>query len=190
LIVDDLFVEIEDILPEKIRIHSRNDTDLTLKNFENPIKSESLVKVKIEGIRPKFHHFYFKFKRNSLLGVQDEGRANLFVTGSGVNIYMEFQIDVNAENKGFLGEAEVKVSVDNISLDITEANHKTMLNLVSPLFTARLKNELESSLKLRIQEISHDWSAIVNKRILTVIPGILPKSPVDAATKLVSTLVE
>jgi len=72
LIVDDLFVQIDDILPELIRIHSRNDTDLTLKNFENPIKSESVVKVKIEGVRPKFNDFYFKFKRNSLLGVQDE----------------------------------------------------------------------------------------------------------------------
>jgi len=191
LIVDDLFVEIDDILPEKIRIHSRNDTDITLKNFENPVKSESMVKVKIEGVRPKFHQFYFKFKRNSVLGVQDEGRANMFVTGSGVNIFMEFQIDVNTENKGFLGDFEVKVSVDSINLDITEANHKTMLNIVAPLFSARLKNELESSLKMRIRQIAGDWSAIVNKRILNVIPGVLPKGPMDGfATKLIDTVIE
>lgn len=191
LIVDDLFVEIEDILPEKIKIHSRNDTDITLKNFENPIKSESVVKVKIEGIRPKFNQFYFKFKRNSVLGVQDEGRANLFVTGSGVNIYIDFQIDVNTENKGFLGDFEVKVWVDKINLDITEAKHKTILNLVSPLFTAKLKNELESSLKMRIQQIAGDWSTLANKRILSVVPGILPKGPMEGfATKLVDTVIE
>jgi len=192
LIVDDLYVDIEDILPDMIRIHSRNDTDLTLKNFENPIKSESVVKVKIEGVRPKFHHFYFKFKRNSVLGVSDEGRANMFVTGSGVNINMDFQIDVNTDNKGFLGDFEISVSVDHITLDVTEANHKTLLNIVAPLFTKKIKNELESSLKVRIKQIASDWSAIVNKRILTVMPGVLPKGPIDgiAMTKLVDTIIE
>jgi len=192
LIVDDLYVDIEDILPDMIRIHSRNDTDLTLKNFENPIKSESVVKVKIEGVRPKFHHFYFKFKRNSVLGVSDEGRANMFVTGSGVNINMDFQIDVNNDNKGFLGDFEISVSVDHITLDVTEANHKTLLNIVAPLFTKKIKDELESSLKVRIKQIASDWSAIVNKRILTVMPGVLPKGPIDgiAMTKLVETVIE
>jgi len=192
LIVDDLYVDVEDILPDMIRIHSRNDTDLTLKNFENPIKSESVVKVKIEGVRPKFHHFYFKFKRNSVLGVSDEGRANMFVTGSGVNIKMDFQIDVNNDNKGFLGDFEISVSVDHITLDITEANHKTLLNIVAPLFTKKIKDELESSLKVRIKQIASDWSAIVNKRILTVMPGVLPKGPIDgiAMTKLVDTIIE
>jgi len=192
LIVDDLYVDVEDILPDMIRIHSRNDTDLTLKNFENPIKSESVVKVKIEGVRPKFHHFYFKFKRNSVLGVSDEGRANMFVTGSGVNIKMDFQIDVNNDNKGFLGDFEISVSVDHITLDITEANHKTLLNIVAPLFTKKIKDELESSLKVRIKQIASEGSASVNKRILTVMPGVLPKGPIDgiAMTKLVDTIIE
>jgi len=191
LIVDDLFVQIDDILPELIRIHSRNDTDLTIKNFENPVKSESVVKVKIEGVRPKFNDFYFKFKRNNVLGVQDEGRADLKVTGSGLNIYLDFQIDVDSNNNAILGDFEVKVSVDGITLDITEANHKTLLNLVSPLFTQRLKNELESSIKMRMKQIAGDWSATINKRFLSTLPSLLPKSPVDSlTTKLVNTVIE
>jgi DNA-binding transcriptional regulator YiaG len=191
LIVDDLYVDIEDVLPDNIRIHSRNDTDLTLKNFENPVKSESIVKVKIEGVRPKFRDFYFKFKRNSILGVSDEGRASLFVTKSGVNIYMEFEITADSNNNSILGEADVKVSVDGITLDILEANHKTLLNIVSPLFTEKLKNQLETSLKLRMKQIAGDWSATINKRFLTVLPTVLPKSPMDGlTTKLVTTVIE
>jgi len=191
LIVDDLYVDIEDILPDMIRIHSRNDTDLTLKNLENPVKSESIVKIKIEGVRPKFRDFYFKFKRNSLLGVSDEGRASMFVTKSGVNIYMDFEIEADSNNNSILGEADVKVSVDGITLDILEANHKTLLNIISPLFTERLKHQLEASLKLRMKQIAGDWSATINKRLLTVLPGFLPKSPMDGlTTKLVDTVIE
>jgi len=85
----------------------------------------------------------------------------------------------------------VKVSVDGISLDILEANHKTLLNIVAPLFTQRLKNEVENTLKGRMTTIAGEWSGIINKRFLTVLPGVLPKSPVDnIATKLVSTVIE
>lgn len=174
LIVDDLYVILEEIIPDKIHIHSRNDTDITMKNLENPVKSETIIKFKLEGLRPHFKDFYFRFKRKGLIQIADEGRANLRVTGKGVSIYITFDVDVDTEGRALLGnKADVDVMVDYIELEVTQAEHKTLLNFVSGFFEPRLRVELRNALKKRIEEIGSEWATYLNKRVLSALS--LPK---------------
>jgi len=165
--IDNLHVNLEDVLPDRIKIWSKNDTDITLKNFENPVKSESVVKFYVTGIRPSFDDLYFRFKRRGLIGLKDEGRASLDIKGRGLSIRLDFDVDVDTENRVYLGEFKSYVTVDAIDLDIKEAEHKTLLNFMSGLFAPRVKTEMEKAILQRVKDIGGDWANMINKRVLT-----------------------
>jgi len=168
--VDNLHVNVEDILPDKIKIWSSMDTDITIKNFENPVKSETVVKFFLSGIRPTFENFDFRFKRRGMLGLKDEGRASLDLNGKGLSIRIDFEVDVDTESRVLLGDFTVYVSVDSIDLDIKEADNKFLLNMMTGLFAPRVKYELEKAILQRVGEMGKEWALTINKRVLSALP--------------------
>eukprot|EP01125_Pyxidicula_operculata_P016219 TRINITY_DN5554_c0_g2_i2.p1 TRINITY_DN5554_c0_g2~~TRINITY_DN5554_c0_g2_i2.p1 ORF type:complete len:552 (+),score=132.73 TRINITY_DN5554_c0_g2_i2:184-1839(+) len=124
LYFDDLSVQIDELLPEMIKIHSENDIDFSVSDL-TPTTNVTHVKFLIQGIKPKLRNFYFNFKRRAILSMEDEGRADLIVKGSGMSILMTFTLrsDVTT-NRLILGDHTVDVHIDSLDLDVKEARHR------------------------------------------------------------------
>jgi len=169
LILDDMFLTIDDILPNQIRIHSENNTDFSLKSLDAS-HSHTHIKFLIEGIKPKVKDFYFSFKKKGMIKVTDEGRASVKIIGQGLDIYMTFDVKMSGEHRAILGGHKVKVNVHKIDIDILDANHKTMLNMATTLFKGRIETQIEESLAKKLDSLGYDWAVLINDRVLAKVP--------------------
>jgi hypothetical protein len=168
LIVDDIYVTVEDLVPDRIKISSAESAELKI-NDEDPLKTRAFIDIKVDGVRLRIKDFYFNFKRKTPIGnVSDEGRANLSVKGDGLHLHIRYEISIDAK-RGVpaLQNAQVTVKLDNVDVDVIEANHKTMLNMVTSLFSKKIESDVENTIKIKIEEAGQDLAELLNKQVIS-----------------------
>jgi len=172
--IDGMSIHVKHILPENIVISSQNDTAITMQNLLNPTSSDSIIKFKIEGIKPRLDNVHFRFKRRGkIMGIKDDGIADVRIRGRGIHVYVDFRIINNATTKRPMLEAnKSSVFVDDLKIKIKEAEHKALLSIATSLFGSRIKAEIEKAVAERLALMSADWATLLNEKILTNIPTL------------------
>eukprot|EP01120_Amphizonella_sp_Union-15-10_P005232 TRINITY_DN15973_c0_g1_i1.p1 TRINITY_DN15973_c0_g1~~TRINITY_DN15973_c0_g1_i1.p1 ORF type:complete len:219 (-),score=35.93 TRINITY_DN15973_c0_g1_i1:56-712(-) len=169
LIIEDLFVSIASIIPDHVKIHTHNDIDINVRDLKAQT-ANTHIDVVIEGVKPAIKDFYFAFKRKGVVQLQDEGRADLFVTGAGMSIKMEFNVELDQDQHILLASKNVYIKVDDLKIDIKDANHKILLNMLTSMFSGRIERQMEKALEQRLKELGNEIATAINEQILNKIP--------------------
>jgi len=169
LIVDDLFITIDDILPDHVRIHTENDTRLAVQG-DGHSGSKSYLDITIDGVRVSVKDFYFSFKRKKVITVKDEGRADLKLAGEGVFIRIRYELSSDSKT-GFTGlsHAHVEARVDRIEFNILAAKHKKSLNLITGLFKSQIQRQVSTALQDKIAQYSVELAELLNRTVFATL---------------------
>jgi len=171
--VDDLCVTVSDILPDNVFIHTANDIQLAVQDFEsNAAVSHSWLKIRVEGIRLSIPDFHFAFKRKKFISISDEGRASLRIGGNGLSIFLKYKFRTDLNN--LLGDADVSVNIDRLQISVTEAKHSMLLKMGTGLMKNKIKRNIETAIEEQAKAMSKDLAETLNATIKNI-PKNLPK---------------
>eukprot|EP01120_Amphizonella_sp_Union-15-10_P007090 TRINITY_DN2362_c0_g1_i1.p1 TRINITY_DN2362_c0_g1~~TRINITY_DN2362_c0_g1_i1.p1 ORF type:complete len:598 (-),score=104.63 TRINITY_DN2362_c0_g1_i1:20-1813(-) len=165
IIIDDLFLKISKIVPDSIKIRVYNDLNLDLKNIKTD-SARSNLQIKIKGIEVAVKDFYFSFKRQKILSISDEGRADLFITRGGVDLVAIFDIRTGSGLETLLTTRAISVTVHKLKIDIRDAKHKALLNIVSSLFSGAIERQIQKSMEQKLMELSKDLADMINHQVI------------------------
>jgi len=173
--VDDLCVTVSDILPDNIFIHTANDIQLAVQDFESaPAIANSWLKIRIEGIRLTVPDFHFAFKRRKLLTIRDEGRASLKIAGNGLSLLLKYKFNQNTKN--ILGDSEVTVNIDRFQITVNKAKHRALLKIGMGILKSKIKKNIETYMADQVRIMSKEIGETLSETIKNL-PKNLPNFP-------------
>jgi len=170
LIFDDLRLCVDEkLLPEQIKLHFENYTDLSVRS-EDGSTSTTRVSFSVSNLKPKLENFYFSMKKISTPSLQDEGRLSARVKGNGLNIRGRFILKRDPNTGALLSDQRMSVQIDRLDIDILKAKHDILLNLSTLFFGGYIKRRVEEYIKESLMETFVGYGDVLNAQVFSKFP--------------------
>lgn len=148
MVIEDLFVNGGDILPEFVRMNfdNRLEADFRLKGNESANRTRLWVEVR--GIKPSFKHFKFWYQRKTFPKLEDTGMANLIFKGYGIRLVMIWELSAESGKETILKLKNCKCTIDSIDIEVLEAKKHSLLDKIgASILEGRLKRRISSAIE-------------------------------------------
>jgi len=152
-----------DILPDHVEVLMRSHLDINVPKLEAE-KVFTQAFVKITDIRTKMEGVKFWFKRKVMPKLEDEGIADVDLAGDGAKITLLLRLSGGSE-RGLFHVTKVDVDIDKLKINIREAKHQMLLNMVTTLFQGRIKRQIENQIETSTRNIFTDIENGINELI-------------------------
>jgi len=184
MMVDDLYLNGADILPEffRMKIDNKIEADLRLKG--GPSHNRTRLWVEVSGMKPKFKHFKFAYQRKTFPKLNDQGMANLIFKGNGAKIVFvwELKSDIGATPVAFLKDC--KCTIDSIDIQILEAEkHSWFDQMAATMMSGSLKRKLSAAIEefveSNIDRVNDQLNGFFRQNPLETLSMSYSKSPLS-----------
>lgn len=149
MMVDDLYLDGADILPEffRMKIDDKIEADLRLKG--GPSHNRTRLWVEVSGMKPKFRHFKFAYNRKTFPKLDDQGMANLFFKGNGCKIVLVWEVHSDIGSGSAVAKLKnCKCIIDSIDIQILEAEkHSWFDQMAASWMQGSLKRKLSAAIE-------------------------------------------
>jgi len=161
-----------DILPDHIQVNTKSELDVNVSKLETD-KFKTQMTLKITDIRTKLEGVHFWFERKAIPRLEDEGIADVDLSGDGASLEILLNLKGNSQD-GLFHIAKCDLSIDKLNIDIREAQHQILLNVLSTLFQGTIKRQIEDkveesfksmfeSIEKGLNDLTKKYSATSNK---------------------------
>lgn len=158
--IDNLSFSAGELLPSQIHLHIEGDGDFDVQHLSTN-KFVTRIVLTAENIQTNMQDIQFWFKRKSIPRTEDEGLADVEITGEGakVLIMMTFSpdrtlpFDVHA----------VRVNTDELNIKIKETRHDWLYNMMVGFFKGTIKDRLNQEVQLKLKSIIYQMNHQMNQ---------------------------
>jgi len=158
--IDNLRFSAGELLPNQIHLHLEGDGDFDVHHLSTN-KFVTRIVLTAENIQTNMQDIQFWFKRKTIPRTEDEGFADVEITGEGakVLIMMTFSpdrtlpFDVHA----------VRVSTDELNIKIKDTRHDWLYNMLVNFFKGAIKERLNQEVQLRLKSIIYKMNHQMNQ---------------------------
>lgn len=158
--IDNLRFSAGELLPNQIHLHMEGDGDFDVQHLSTN-KFVTRIVLTAENIQTNMQDIQFWFRRKSIPRTEDEGLADVEITGEGakVLIMMTFSpdrtlpFDVHA----------VRVTTDELNIKIKETRHDWLYNMMVGFFKGTIKERLDQEVQLRLKSIIYKMNHQMNQ---------------------------
>jgi hypothetical protein len=172
LIFDDLRLCMDEkLLPEQIKLHFENYTDLSVRS-DDPSTSTTRVSFSVANLKPKFENFYFSMKKISTPAIQDEGRMSARVRGNGLSIRGRFILSRDPKTGAILSDHKINVHIDRLQIDILQAKHDVLLTLGTMFFGNYIKQKTEEVVRESLTTTILGYGDVLNAQVFSKLPTV------------------
>jgi len=148
LVVEDVFMNGGDILPEMIRMNFDNRMEADLRAKGHDSSNRTRLWVEIRGIKPVFKHFKFWYNRKTFPKLEDKGLANLLFKGNGIRFVMNWELNTAAKKETELKLRSCKCYIDSIDIQVLEAEKHSLLDKIgASIMEGRLKRRISGAIE-------------------------------------------
>jgi hypothetical protein len=140
-----------DILPDHVNIEFKSQLAVDVPKLETE-KFASEACVKITDIRTKLEGVHFWFKRKVIPKMEDHGVADADLSGDGAKITIFLKLNA-ASNQGFLHVTKCDIDIDKLKINVREAKHQMLLNMITTVFQGAIKRQIETKLEESIKSL-------------------------------------
>lgn len=160
-----------EIIPEHVEIHVRSDMDFNVPKLQTD-KASTRALLKISHVKTHMDNVKFWFKRKSIPRLEDHGIADIALSGEGATLMVLLRLSTGWEHPNF-SVLKVSVDIDKIQIDIKQAQHQVLLNMITTFFQGKLKRDVENTIENRITDIFHDLESGFNELMIKYPPSRL-----------------
>jgi len=153
------------IRPENVHVTTTEDLDLDIENVQLE-RIHANVSLHINNIKTSLHDAKFAFKRKWFPRFSDEGVIDLELAGEGTSLVIDMKALYHLDRPTEFTVTNIECHVDKLLINVKEAHHKWLYNLIRNLFSTAIKNRFESSVEESlwnsVNELSSNWKKFSN----------------------------
>jgi hypothetical protein len=137
-----------DLLPDHIQIQWNNALDINLKDITADT-ARSVLSIQITHIKTHLRNVMFWFrKKRGLIKMEDQGLADVDLTGDGANLLLE--VEISGTKDRVFNIRTSRLSLDKLRIHVVDSRYDWLLNLVSPFISNDIKRSIEREVERRI----------------------------------------
>jgi len=162
MVLDDIYLNGADILPEFFRMEFDNKLDADLRLEGGPTKNKTRLWIEVSGMKPQFKHFTFAYKRKTFPALEDRGTANLLFKGNGMKIVSTWEVESETGKQPKAVIRNCKCTIDSIDIHILEAEkHGIFDKMAASMMQGTVKRKLSGA----IEELLYSNMGPINDQI-------------------------
>lgn len=162
MILDDIYLNGADILPEFFRMEFDNKLDADLRMQGGPTKNRARLWIEVSGMKPQFKHFSFAYRRKTFPALEDRGIANLLFKGDGMRIVSTWEVRSETGKQPVAMIRNCKCIIDSIDIHILEAEkHSIFDKMAATMMQGSVKRKLSGA----IEELLYSNMGPINDQI-------------------------
>jgi len=151
-ILDNIKMSGYDILPEHVRLFFDTKVDVNLKEGPKNDVTKALLTLEVNNIKTHLRDIYFAYRRKTFPKVEDEGIADLDVTGSGTSIKLQWLVKSKGDQPLVMRVNKADCDVSGLKIRIKDAKHAWLDKMASGIFAGYVRRQLEDELENQLKE--------------------------------------
>jgi len=185
---DNLLFTGYDILPDFLQLSMDSKTTMDFQHLINQYAKANL-KLKIMNIRVQLRDMEFFFRKKTFPRITDEGILDVNMLGAGCSMEVEWSVKSYGPDAPMRLKCKLaKCYIDNLDINIKQADHRFLDRLVLKLFRKRALRMMERSIADKLV----DWGTLISDAINRAIASTNPSwqqayKPLPATTGYRST---
>lgn len=177
-ILDNIKMSGYDILPEHVRLYFDTKIDVNLKEGPKNDITKAVLTLEVNQIKTHLKDIYFAYRRKTFPKIEDEGLADLNVTGAGTSIKLQWKVKSKGDQPLVMRVEKADCNISGLNIHIKDAKHSWLDKLASGLFEGRVKRNIEDEIEDQLKQFGWTVADSMNDamRKLSYQVGNLPIS--------------
>jgi len=167
--VEDMIFNTYDLVPENIKIRSKNKATLKSHRTGQPAVTRphlhhAALTFKLHHLQTRMENIRYWFRRNSFPKVEDSGLVDVGIVGGGFNLKVKTLLRTTSTTPKFSIRA-VKVHIDRLDIRFHDAKYDWLLNMGTKLFRKRIQRQMELQIENKIRENGIKMEKALNRAL-------------------------
>jgi len=164
-ILDNIKMSGYDILPEHVRLFFDTKVDINLREGPKNDITKAVLTLEIANIKTHLKDIYFAYRRKVFPKIEDEGLADIDVTGSGTSIKLQWQVKSRGDQPLVMRVKQVDCDISGLKIHIKDAKHEWLDKLASGLFATKVRSNLENEFECQLKQFGWTVADTMNDSI-------------------------
>jgi len=164
-VLDNIHFSAYDILPEHVKLELYSKVDVAIKEGPHTDKAKAKLELELKHIKTHIEKLRFAYRRKEFPKIEDEGVADIDISGCGTNIYLYWKIVTGKEVPLRFVMKDVRCKIDNMKITIKEAKHSVLDAVMMKLWNKRMKKILEEEVAFNLRFFGNRIADIFNDAI-------------------------
>jgi hypothetical protein len=158
--IENLKFSVGELLPSQLHVHIEGDGDIDVQHLSTN-KFVTRIVVTAENIQSTMQDIQFWFKRKSIPRTEDEGTADVELTGEGAKVLI--MMTFSPERTLPFDVHAVRVATDELNIKIKDTRHDWLYNMMVNFFKGAIKERLNQEVQLRLKSIIYKINYQMNQ---------------------------
>lgn len=166
-VLDNIVFSAYDILPDYIKFNFETSLNVDMKEFSTD-KAKAYLRLNMSSIKSHINNLRFAYRKKTFPKIEDEGIADVALTGDGITINLEWEIRSYGEEPMKFFVRDVSCNIDNLKVNIKEAQHSILDKMAVKLFSGAAKTKIEDEIETNLRYFGRAVSDQLNEGFVAI----------------------
>lgn len=166
-VLDNIVFSAYDILPDYIKFNFETSLNVDMKEFSTD-KAKAYLRLNMSSIKSHINNLRFAYRKKTFPKIEDEGIADVALTGDGITINLEWEIRSYGEEPMKFFVRDVSCDIDNLKVNIKEAQHSILDKMAVKLFSGAAKTKIEDEIETNLRYFGRAVSDQLNEGFVAI----------------------